>query len=67
MEPIDGDHWRKSSYSGNGGANCMEVGAATIGPRVLVRDTKDQAGAVLTFGPAAGREFLAHLKNPAGA
>ena len=63
MEPVDSDHWRKSSYSGNGGANCVEVGAATIGPQVLVRDTKDRAGAVLTFGPAAWREFAARLKS----
>ena len=27
METIDGS-WRKSSYTGNGGANCVEVGIA---------------------------------------
>ena len=26
MEHIDVYRWRKSSYSGNGGANCVEVG-----------------------------------------
>jgi hypothetical protein len=67
METVDDNHWRKSSYSGNGGGNCVEVGAATIGPRVLVRDTKDRAGGVLTFSPAVWREFAAVLKNTAEA
>jgi hypothetical protein len=38
VETGDSDHWRKSSYSGNGGADCVEVGAATVGPQVLVRE-----------------------------
>ena len=63
METIDSDHWRKSSYSGNGGASCVEVGTATGRARVLVRDTKDRAGAVLTFGPAAWRQFATRLKS----
>ena len=28
MEHLGGYRWRKSSYSGNGGANCVEVGQA---------------------------------------
>ena len=63
MESASSDHWRKSSYSGNGGADCVEVGAATGRARVLVRDTNDRAGAVLTFRPAAWREFAARLKS----
>ena len=31
--------WRKSSYSNNGGGNCVE--AAHISGAVLVRDTRD--------------------------
>jgi hypothetical protein len=31
--------WRKSSYSNNGGGDCVE--AAHVPGRVLVRDTKD--------------------------
>ena len=30
--------WRKSSYSNGMGANCVEV--ASVGPDVLVRDSK---------------------------
>jgi len=45
--------WRTSSFSGSE-ANCVEV-AARDG--VLVRDTKDRAGPVLVFSPAAWRAF----------
>ena len=38
--------WRKSSYSGDNGGECVEV--ATAGA-VLVRDTADRGGPVLTF------------------
>ena len=51
--------WRKSSYSGNGGGNCVEV--ATHG-RVLVRDSQDRAGTVLRFPPAAWRRFADQVK-----
>ena len=49
------DHrWRTSSYSGNGGGNCVEVAADG---RVLIRDSQDRAGTVLQFSPAAWRRF----------
>ena len=56
--------WRKSSYSGNGGENCVEVGDAH--GVVSVRDTK-QAGmgdarAVLSVTPGAWKSFTASLK-----
>jgi Domain of unknown function (DUF397) len=53
--------WRKSTYSGSNGGDCVEVGGAA--PVILVRDTKDRAGAVLTFGPGAWRRFAAALKS----
>lgn len=56
------DAWRKSSYSGGNGGECVEVAASG---RVLVRDTKDRAGAVLTFTPDAWRAFAAGIKNSA--
>ncbi len=52
--------WRRSKYSGSNG-NCVEVG--TGAPAVLVRDTKDQAGAVLAFAPDAWRRFAATVKD----
>ena len=49
--------WRKSSYSGGNGGNCVEV-ASTAGV-VLVRDTTDRAGAVLAIPAAAWERFTA--------
>jgi Domain of unknown function (DUF397) len=53
--------WRKSSYSGGSGGNCVEV--ADHGSRVLVRDTRDRAGLVLRFSPAAWRRFADQVKR----
>jgi hypothetical protein len=53
------DPWRKSSYSGNGGQNCVEVaGDGTI----LVRDTTDRGGAMLAFTADAWMVFTASLR-----
>lgn len=54
--------WRKSSYSGGSGGNCVEV--AGHGNRLLVRDTKhDGTGPVLRFTPAEWRRFADQLKR----
>jgi len=54
-------NWRKSSYSGQSGGNCVEV--ADHGNRVLVRDTKDRNGATLRLTPDAWRLFAAKVKG----
>jgi Domain of unknown function (DUF397) len=54
--------WRKSSYSGNGGGNCVEVGTAAH--VIAARDTKQNgAGPVLRFPPAAWRRFAGQLRR----
>ncbi|HEX5297065.1 MAG TPA: DUF397 domain-containing protein [Streptosporangiaceae bacterium] len=53
--------WRKSSYSGNNGGNCVEAGS--IPGRVLARDTQDRAGAVLEFSADAWRVFADQVKQ----
>lgn len=54
-------NWRKSTYSGNGGGECVEVATAD---RVLVRDTKDHGqGPVLRFPPGAWQQFADRLKD----
>lgn len=58
MELIDAPHWRKSSRSNGTGGDCVEV-ADNLPGRVLVRDSKDPAGPVLTFGPDTWRTFVA--------
>ncbi len=52
--------WRKSSYSGNGGGNCVEVGSTAR--LVLVRDTRDRDGVMLALSAAAWQTFTATLK-----
>ena len=52
--------WRKSSYSANGGQDCVEV-AGDSG--VLIRDTKDrERGPVLRVPADAWARFTASLK-----
>ena len=51
--------WRKSSYSGDNGGECVEVAAAGD---VLVRDTADRSGAVLMLTADAWREFTATIR-----
>jgi hypothetical protein len=57
--------WRKSSYSGGNGGNCVEVGVPTGDDRVLVRDTKDRQGPVLAFTPQMWRRFAHRVKASA--
>ena len=52
--------WRKSSYSGNGGGNCVEV---AVDGRVMVRDSQDRAGTVLRFPSAEWRKFADQVKR----
>jgi len=48
--------WRKSSYSGaTEDDNCVEVAFAHD---TQIRDSKNPEGAVLTFGPAAWKNFV---------
>jgi len=48
-ESLDGLHWFKSSYSGSGGGDCVEVAAGL--DAVYVRDSKTAGdGPVLRIG-----------------
>jgi hypothetical protein len=58
---IDSVIWRKSSYSGSNGGNCVQVADGL--PRVVaVRDSKDPGGPVLAFTPDVWRAFTAAIK-----
>jgi Domain of unknown function (DUF397) len=61
MEAISDAPWRKSSYSSGSGTNCVEAGVAEPG-RVLVRDTTDRDGGILTFTAGARRSFADSLR-----
>ena len=58
MEKIG--NWRKSSYSGADGGECVEV-ASTSGT-VMVRDTKDRDGSALSVPASAWRVFVARMR-----
>jgi Domain of unknown function (DUF397) len=53
-------NWRKSSYSGANGGECVEV--ATMVDAVLVRDSTDRGGDTLTVSAAAWRAFVAAVR-----
>ena len=53
--------WRKSSYSGNNGGDCVEV-AGNLPDLVAIRDSKDPEGPVLAITPAEWRAFTAGVK-----
>ena len=57
--------WRKSSYSGGNGGECVEVGAQARAGRVLVRDTRDRQGPVLGFSLQTWRQFAEQVKKDA--
>jgi len=55
--------WFKSSYSGSGGGNCVEV--ATPPGTVHVRDSKDAQGPTLTFSATGWAAFVSYTKQQA--
>ena len=52
--------WRKSTYSGGNGGQCVEVAASG---RVLVRDSKNPDRGRLGFNAQTWREFAARIKS----
>ncbi|MDG9675715.1 DUF397 domain-containing protein [Micromonospora sp. DH14] len=57
--------WRTSTRSGDTGGACVEV-ADNVPGVVLVRDSKDRSGPILTFAPAAWRDFITAAGRRAG-
>ena len=54
--------WRKSSYSANGGQNCVE--AASDDGMLLIRDTTNrERGPVLRLTPSAFADFTARIRK----
>ena len=51
--------WRKSSYSGANGGQCVEVASAE---GVAVRDTTDREGVTLQFSAEAWQQFTLRLR-----
>jgi len=53
--------WRKSSYSGGNGGNCIQV--ADLPGTIAVRDSKDPDGPALLFTAAEWAAFTARVKG----
>ncbi|PSK85960.1 uncharacterized protein DUF397 [Murinocardiopsis flavida] len=58
---VDGHVWRKSSYSGGGHQDCVEV--ADLPGASAVRDTKSPDQEHLLFSAAEWRSFLEGVKR----
>ena len=56
--------WRKSSYSGNGGGDCVEV-ACNLPGVVAVRDSKNPDGPVLIISRNEWARFISRLRATA--
>lgn len=56
-------HWRKSTYSGDDGSNCVEV--ADLATRVGVRDSKDVGGVPLAVSKTAWASFVGQVARRA--
>ncbi len=52
--------WRKSSYSGANGGQCVEVASAVD---VAVRDTTNRDGVTLNFTAKAWQQFTRGLRG----
>jgi hypothetical protein len=59
---LTGAEWRKSSWSGGNGGDCVEVARNLLGV-VAVRDSKDPDGPKLAFTPDEWRAFAAGIRG----
>jgi hypothetical protein len=64
---LSGAAWRKSTYSGGNGGQCVEVATITSHPDspetiYAVRDSKDPEGPLLVFCPGQWRRFTGQVK-----
>ena len=57
---LAGAQWRKSTYSGGSGGNCVEV-ATNLPGLIAVRDSKNREAPALLLTPAQWRAFTAAL------
>lgn len=54
--------WKKSSYSGGTGGDCVEVGVTPYA--IGVRDTKNRAQGHLIVSPRTWRTFITDIRRP---
>jgi len=61
VTPALGMNWRKSSYSGGTGGDCVEL--ARTGQGLLARDSKAPLSGMLSFADASASAFLTAVKG----
>jgi hypothetical protein len=54
-------NWRKASYSGTNGGNCIEAGSRI--KTIVVRDTADRKGPFLVVRAGDWRSFIQNIKG----
>ncbi|MGW0880536.1 DUF397 domain-containing protein [Streptomyces sp. NPDC002671] len=59
---LTGARWRKSSYSGTSGGDCVEVADGCPTGAVPVRDSKNSSGPVVIVGAPAWQAFVDGLR-----
>ena len=52
--------WRKSTYSGANGGDCVEVASTNV---IIVRDTRDRDGGMLILSAEDWQKFANSLKR----
>lgn len=60
MIPTHGTTWRKSSYSGGTGGDCVELARGERG--LLARDSKSPNSGMLSFADTSATHFLTAVK-----
>ncbi|SHM32188.1 DUF397 domain-containing protein [Streptomyces yunnanensis] len=55
--------WRKSSYSGSAGGECVEAATSPATAHVLIRDSKDKPGPHLTLTPSTWAAFVRYAAS----
>jgi hypothetical protein len=61
MVQLNGAEWRKSSYSGGNGGNCVEV-AQNLADVVAIRDSKNPGSDALVMPAVAFAVFTAGIR-----
>lgn len=56
VRPLGTAAWRKSSYSGSSGGECVEV--ADLTPHIAIRDSKNPTHGTLTVTPNTFATFV---------
>ena len=62
MEDQIAPRWHKSSYSGNGGSDCVEV-ARNLPGVVAVRDSKNPDGPILIISKDEWASFITRVRS----